>query len=147
MSAQLSQHVTTRLLIAEKSENSAYALDSTLRDAGIATKLTISDDLAYIAQQVSEGHCDIVLLTDKIDGLEQIMPRIREQAPRTPILLMTQEQSSWTIPAALQIGITDVIPASDSEHLALVVKRELEHVCQQEHFAQVRRALKEAEQR
>jgi len=147
MSAQLSQHVTTRLLIAEKSENSAYALDSTLRDAGIATKLTISDDLAHIAQQVSEGHCDIVLLTDKIDGLEQILPRIREQAPRTPILLLTQEQSSWTTPAALAIGMTDVIPAGDAQHLALVVKRELEHVCQQEHFAQVRRALKEAEQR
>ena len=147
MSAQLSQHVTTRLLIAEKSENSAYALDSTLRDAGIATKLTISDDLAHIAQQVSEGHCDIVLLTDKIDGLEQILPRIREQAPRTPILLLIQEQSSWTIPAALQIGITDVIQASDAQHLTLAVKRELEHVCQHEHFAQVRRALKEAEQR
>jgi len=147
MSAQLSQHVTTRLLIAEKSENSAYALDSTLRDAGIATKLTISDDLAHIAQQVSEGHCDIVLLTDKIDGLEQILPRIREQAPRTPILLLTQEQSSWTTPAALAIGMTDVIPGGDAQHLALVVKRELEHVCQQEHFAQVRRALKEAEQR
>ncbi|XOV83627.1 MAG: EAL domain-containing protein [bacterium] len=147
MSAQLSQHVTTRLLIAEKSENSAYALDSTLRDAGIATKLTISDDLAHIAQQVSEGHCDIVLLTDKIDGLEQILPRIREQAPRTPILLLTQEQTSWTTPAAMHLGITDVVEAGDAEHLALVVKRELEHVCQHEHFAQVRRALKEAEQR
>ena len=110
-------------------------------------KLTISDDLAHIAQQVSEGHCDIVLLTDKIDGLEQILPRMREQAPRTPILLLTQEQSSWTTAAALQIGITDVIPASDKAHLALAVKRELEHVCQHEHFAQVRRALKEAEQR
>ncbi len=147
MSAQLSQHVTTRLLIAEKSENSAYALDSTLRDAGIATKLTISDDLAHIAQVISDGQCDIVLLTDKIDGLEQILPRIREQAPRTPILLLTQPETKWTIPIALHIGITDVIPAQDSEHLALVVKRELEHVCQHEHFAQVRRALKEAEQR
>lgn len=147
MSAQLSQHVTTRLLIAEKSENSAYALESTLRDAGIATKLTISDDLAHIAQIISDGQCDLVLLTDKIDGLEQILPRIREHAPRTPILLLTQPETTWTIPIALHIGITDVIPAKDSEHLALVVKRELEHVCQHEHFAQVRRALKEAEQR
>ena len=36
MSAQLFQHVTTRLLIAEKSEENAYELDSLLRDAGIS---------------------------------------------------------------------------------------------------------------
>ena len=50
MSAQLSQLDTTRLLIAEKSENTAYELESVLRDAGIATKLNISDDLSQITQ-------------------------------------------------------------------------------------------------
>ena len=87
MSAQLSQHVSTRLLIAEKSENAAHELDSCLRDAGIATKLSISDDLAHIAQTITQGEADIVLLTDKIDGLENI-DRIIDisQAPigRTP---------------------------------------------------------------
>lgn len=148
MSAQLSQHVSTRLLIAEKSENSAHAFDSTLRDAGVATKLTISDDLAHIAQVLSDGEADIALLTDKIQGLDTILPRIREQAPHTPIILLTQpEQTEWDIIRALELGITDLVPADQSAQLALVVKRELEHVCQREHFGQVRRALKEAEQR
>ncbi|NOX49819.1 MAG: EAL domain-containing protein [Gammaproteobacteria bacterium] len=162
MSAQLSQHVTTRLLIAEKSENAAYELDSALRDAGIATKLTISDDLAHIAQITSQGETDIVLLTYKIDGLEKLLPRIRAGAPHTPVVLLTSPQDpepktsenasaneaqQWTIASALAIGATDVVPVNCPEQLALVVKRELENVCQRQQYSQVRRALKEAEQR
>ena len=79
MSAQPSQYVTTRLLIAEKSENAAYELDSALRDAGIATKLSISDDLAHIAQVLGEGETDIAILTDKIEGLDKLLPRIHEK--------------------------------------------------------------------
>lgn len=74
--------MTTRLLIAEKSENAAHALDSTLRDAGIATKLSISDDLAQISALVSKGEADIALVTDKIDGLDQALPRLRATSSR-----------------------------------------------------------------
>jgi EAL domain-containing protein (putative c-di-GMP-specific phosphodiesterase class I)/PAS domain-containing protein len=154
MSAQLSQHVTTRLLIAEKSENAATELDSTLRDAGIATKPLITDDLAHIAQVLAQGEVDIALLTDKLDGLDQFLPRMRENAPQTPIIFLTrtadQDQTTGTplLPAdAMSLGATDVVPADDFQQITLVVKRELEHVCEREHFAQVRRALKEAEQR
>lgn len=150
MSAQLSQHVTMRLLIAEKSENRAYEFDSKLRDAGIATKLIISDDLAHIAQLMADGSVDIVLLTDKLDGLDQFLPRLRANAPHIPIILVTDsagESSTWTVAAALNLGATDVVPAECAEQLVLVVKRELAHVCRQEHFGQVRHALNEAEQR
>ncbi|MGK0260056.1 MAG: PAS domain S-box-containing protein [Candidatus Azotimanducaceae bacterium] len=150
MSAQPSQYLTTRLLIAEKSENAAHELDSTLRDAGIATKLIVSDDLAHIAQIVADGETDIVILTDKIDGLDTLLPRIHENSPHVPIVLLvddTQENNPWTVAHALTLGATDLVPASRPEQLALVVQRELEHVCQRVHASQLRRALKEAEQR
>jgi len=148
MSAQLSKHVTTRLLIAEKSENAAHELESLLRDAGIATKLTISDDLAHIGQILSEGETDIALLTEKIDGLEQLLPRLRENAPHTPLILLTQpDQTSWSTAHALRLGVTDVVSHDEHEQLTLVVQRELEHVCQRELFADVHRALQESEQR
>ncbi|MEM9620131.1 MAG: hypothetical protein AAF993_00685 [Pseudomonadota bacterium] len=149
MPAQLSPQATTRLLIAEKSENSAYELDSALRDAGIATKLSISDDLAHIAQMVGQGETDIAVLTDKIDGLEQLLPRIREKAPHTPVILLTDDNpdSTWSVVSALNLGATDAVPANCPDQLALVIKRELENVCQRQNFSQVRRALKEAEER
>lgn len=148
MSAQLSHHVTTRLLVVEKSENAAHELDSILRNAGVATKLAISDDLAHVATVVDS--VDLVLLSTKIDGIDKLLPRIRENGPNTPIILVTDEageNSPWNVARALEIGATDVVPLQQSEQLALVVKRELEHVCQREHFSQVRRALKEAEER
>ena len=80
MSAQPFEHTTTRLLIADKSENTAHELDSTLRDAGIATKLSISDDLAHIAQLVADGETDIAILTDRMDGLDKVLPRIHANA-------------------------------------------------------------------
>ncbi len=149
MSAQLSQQGTTRLLIAEKSENSAYELDSALRDAGIATKLSISDDLGQIAQMVGQGETDIAVLTDKFDGLEQLIPRIRQNGPHTPLILLTDDsqESAWSVVSALNLGATDAVPASCPDQLALVIKRELENVCQRQNYSQIRRALKEAEER
>lgn len=149
MSAQPTEHVNTRLLIAEKSENAAHALDSSLRNAGVATKLSISDDLAHIAQQISSDQIDIALLTDKLDGLENIIPRIRENAPHVPLLLLTDPDSDSSLSPleALRLGITDVVPADQHEYISQVVLRELEHVCSRQHTSQLRRALTEAEQR
>ena len=132
----------------KKSENAAHELDSTLRDAGIATKLSISDDLAHIGQLLTNGEADIVLLTDKLEGLKQILPRLRENAPHIPVILLSHPgQVEWTVAQALDLGATDVVPADQLDQLTLVVKRELAHICQREHFSQVRRALQEAEQR
>ena len=149
MSAQPSQHETTRLLIAEKSENSAHALDSVLRDAGIATQLSISDDLAHIAQMLAEGETDIALLTDQMDGLETLIPRIREHAPHTPIILLVddKQQEAFSVAGALGLGATDVVPNNCPEQLALVVKRELENVAHRHSHVLLRRALNEAEKR
>ncbi|MEM7077823.1 MAG: EAL domain-containing protein [Pseudomonadota bacterium] len=142
--------VTTRVLIGEKSENAAHELDSTLRNAGIATKLSISDDLMHVEQLLKEGTTDIALLTDKMEGLDKILPRLRENAPHTPVILVTHDNApgpGWSVSSALGLGATDAVPADCGEQLALVVKRELQHICQRQHYSQVRRALKEAEQR
>ena len=149
MSAQPSQHTTMRLLIAEKSENAAHALDSALRDAGIATKLSISDDLAHIAKLIADDEVDLALLTDKLPGLETILPRIKEHSPQTPLLLLTspESQSQWTPAKALRLGITELIQAGEHEHLCLVAKRAFELLIERRDTKQVRRALTEAEQR
>ena len=85
MSAQPFEHTTTRLLIADKSENTAHELDSTLRDAGIATKLSISDDLAHIAQLVADGETDIANATPVTVISGQTVPEIDAQfTPPTP---------------------------------------------------------------
>ena len=147
MSAQLSQLDTTRLLIVDKSENSAHELDSALRDAGIATKLSISDDLSHIAQLIANGETDIALITEQIDGMDELIPRLREQSPHTPVILLTEEASPEAVVHALGLGATDAIHKQAKDQLAMVVKRELTHVSERRNYSQLRRALKEAEQR
>ncbi|MEM7100569.1 MAG: EAL domain-containing protein [Pseudomonadota bacterium] len=147
MPEPLTQLDTTRLLIAEHSENTAHELDSCLRDAGIPTRLRVSDDLTDILNQIVEGDTDIALLTDKLEGVEQLIPKIKDQAPHTPVILLTDNPEPAAVVEALGLGASDVVSKQASEQLALVVKRELSHVSNRKNFSHLRRALKEAEQR
>lgn len=147
MAEQLTQLDTTRLLIAAKSENTAHELDSTLRDAGIATRMQVSDDLTQIVEQIAKGDTDIALLAAHLEGVEQVIPRIREQAPYTPVILLTDSPTPEAVVQALGLGASDVVANDAADQLALVVKRELAHVSDRKNFSQLRRALNEAEQR
>ncbi len=132
-----------RLLIAENSENAAHEFDSLLRDAGIATRMKIVD-LPMASNAL--GEADMLLANSALPDLEKILPHLRAKAPHVPIILIT-EDSNMTTTRGMQLGAADVVPKSDPEQLVLVVKRELEHICQVNRLNQTRRALKEAEQR
>lgn len=148
MSAQPSQYATIRLLIAEKSENAAFELDSALRNHNIATKLLVSDDLAHIGQLLQDGALDLVLFNDQIEGLAQALPRFRDVSPLTPmIILASEEPSRWSIAETLALGATDLVPADSLTQLSLVVSRELRHVAAQDDFTRIEAALIEAERR
>ena len=149
MSAQLSQHSMVRLLVAEKSENAAHQIDSSLRNAGIGTRMTVSDDLVHIAQLMSQAEADLVVIGSAIGDLEQLLPRLRDAAPQTPIVVLTSTESD-TGPAAgdlLALGATDAVSSDALQHLALVAQRELHHVEQQAAYQQMQQALQEAEER
>ena len=77
----LTQLDTTRLLIAERSENIAHELDSSLRDAGISTRLQVSDDLTHILDQIVNGETDIALPPEEFRELVSgIQTRLNECA-------------------------------------------------------------------
>ncbi|MDH3642041.1 MAG: PAS domain S-box protein, partial [Gammaproteobacteria bacterium] len=144
MTAQQPQHAPVRLLIAESSENAAHEFDSLLRDAGIATRAEIID-LPMASKSL--GDADMLLANSCLPELEKMLPHLRAKAPNVPIILINPEESNLSTAQGMQLGAADVVPKSEPEQLVLVVKRELEHVCQINRLSQTRRALKEAEQR
>ncbi|MFP6836604.1 MAG: PAS domain S-box protein [Pseudomonadales bacterium] len=144
MTAQQPPHAPVRLLIAENSENAAYEFDSLLRDAGISTRATIIE-LPMAIDKLDEA--DLLLANTALPELESMLPRLRALAPHVPIILINAEGSNLTITRGMQLGAADVVPKSDPEQLVLVVKRELENICQANRLIQARRALREAEQR
>ncbi len=144
LSAQQAQHGPVRLLIAERSENAAYQFDSLLRDAGIATRLEIVD-LPMAVDKLA--HADMMLCNAALQDLPQMLPRLASLAPRVPIIVISNEDAAMAPAEGMELGAVDVVRDSDSQHLVLVVKREIEHVCQNIRLRQAKKALAEAEQR
>jgi len=144
MSAQQAQHAPVRLLIAERSENAAYQFDSLLRDAGVATRPEIID-LPMAVDKLA--HADMMLCSTALPELNQLLPRLVSIAPHVPIILVSNDDAPLTAIEGMELGAADVVAEADARHLVLVVKRELEHVCRNIQYRQMKKALAEAEQR
>ena len=144
MSAELTQHAPVRLLIAESSENSAQEFDSLLRDAGIATRMQLTD-LATASDAMSK--VDLMLCDAGLPQLEQLLPKLRTKAPHVPIILINNADAEMTTSQGMRLGAADVVSKSDPDELVLVFKRELEHVCQGQRMSELHRTLMETEQR
>ncbi len=144
MTAQQPPHAPVRLLIAENSENAAHRFDSLLRDAGIATRPEIID-LPMALEALSNA--DMMLCNASLPNLDRVVPQLRQKAPHVPIIVINNDDASLTPADVLELGAADAVADSDAKHLVLVVKRELEHVCQHLRLHQTRKALEEAEQR
>jgi PAS domain S-box-containing protein len=144
MTAQQPQHAPVRLLIAETSENAAHRFDSLLRDAGIATRPEIID-LPMALESLASA--DMMICNSALPDLDRLLPRLAERAPHVPIIVVNNETRSLSPTEVLELGAADAVADCEPKHLVLVVKRELEHVCQYLRLKQTRRALEEAEQR
>jgi len=144
MTAQQPHTAPVRLLSAETSENAAHRFDSLLRDAGIPTRPEIID--LPMALEALAG-ADMLICNSALPDLDRLLPRLAERAPHVPIIVVNNESKSLTPTEVLELGGADAVAASEPKHLVLVVKRELEHVCQYARLKQTRRALEEAEQR
>ncbi len=144
MSTQQAQHAPVRLLIAERSENAAYQFDSLLRDAGVATRPEVIE-LPMAIDKLA--HADMMICNAALPELNQLLPRLVSLAPRVPIILVSNDEAPLTAAEGMELGAADVVAEADSQHLVLVVKRELEHVCRNLQYRQMKKALAEAEQR
>jgi len=64
-----------------------------------------------------------------------------------PIIVVNDGDDTLSQAEGMELGAADVVSGSDDAHLVLVVKRELEHVCLNIQYRQMKKALAEAEQR
>lgn len=142
---------TLRMLLAGGSESDASQWESRLRDAGIATRLTWTDDLVQARELVQDGKADFLLcggVTDAgSDALDGAVRDIRASRPDLPIVLLQDATTERARASALALGANDVVASDDEEHLSLVVQREFANVCLARRLRQTRAALKEAEER
>jgi multidomain signaling protein FimX len=144
MAAEHSPHAPVRLLIAESSENAAQEVDSLLRDAGIATRLRVTD-LDHAGDMIPTA--DLMICNTRLPQLEQRLAQLRLKAPHVPIILLNPPDGSMSTADGLRLGAADLVPQQNPEQLVLVFRRELAHACQGQRLSELNRALREAEQR
>jgi len=145
-------HSPLCFLIAPKSEPTIHTLEAALSAAGITTELAVDTPLTAVDALIEDPRCDLVVLTHAFEHLQTCLPRLREQKPHTPIIVVAPTRSASAptcsqTAATMSMGATDVIYADQIEQFVLVVKRELAHVCHHYRFTQMRHALKHSEER
>ena len=146
MSGSSKSNGPVRLIVADQSENAANAIDSRLRDAGIATRFQYVDDLSMALEHMS--NIDLLLCNASLDGTSSAIPELRKHGPNVPIVLLTTNPTEpFDAEQGMLLGASDVVPIEQRERLLMVCRRELNNRSQDLRFDQLRQALEEAEQR
>ena len=135
-----------RLIVADRSESAATAIESRLRDAGIATRLQYIDDISLAVNSIVDS--DLLLCNASLVGAAKAIPELRKLAPKIPIVLLTNNsEEPFNAEQGMLLGASDVVPVDQRERLLLVCQRELDNRSQNSQFSVLNKALVEAEQR
>lgn len=146
MSATQRQAAPVRLLIADRTENDAYAIDSLLRNAGIATRLRYIDDLSMAADHIDDT--DLLLLGAGLPDALPAVSALRKIKSRLPIIVVNDDDApELNLNDAFAQGASDLVRREHEAHLLRACERELDSACTGAKLAQTKRALAEAEQR
>ncbi len=146
MSASQRQSAPVRLLIADRTENDAYAIDSLLRNSGIATRMRFIDDLSMAADHVDDT--DLVLINTGLKDAVRAVGALHELRERLPVILVAGDDgATLTLDQAYREGASDLVQRDHETHLLRACRRELDHQCVSARLSESRRALAEAEQR
>ncbi|MFK7912486.1 MAG: EAL domain-containing protein [Pseudomonadales bacterium] len=146
MSATQRQSAPVRLLIADRTENDAYAIDSLLRNAGIATRLRFIDDVSMAADHIDDT--DLLLLGAGLPDAMRAVTALRKIKARLPIILVNDADSAAVdLNEAFAQGASDLVQREHEAHLLRACEREVETSCMGIKLLQTKRALAEAEQR
>ncbi|MGI9326095.1 MAG: EAL domain-containing protein [Pseudomonadales bacterium] len=146
MSAKQRQTAPVRLLVADRTENEAYAIDSLLRNAGVATRLRFIDDISLAADHLDDA--DLLVLNAELPDAERAISALKKLKARLPIVVVSDgEEHQLDVETAFAAGVDDLVLRNHSEHLLRACQRELDAQCLSLKLQQTKRALAEAEQR
>lgn len=132
------------LLVLTSQATEAERLIAALRTGGLAVRGAYSINPDRIQDLAERRACDLVvcLSYDPELDLEKILARYREVHADIPLLVLAERQDAHRVRLqALRAGARDVVERDDSEHLQLVVARELSDLQQRRQSRRLNRRL------
>lgn len=138
------------VLVLTAQSNEAERLITALRNGGLAVRGLHSAEGERIHRVVERGECDLVLCCSYDSEVDpgSVLARHRELETDVPLILVSDHQSdSQSMIRALRAGARDVIERDDSEHLQLVVGRELADLRERRRARDLEQRLRQCEER
>jgi len=140
---------TIKLLILDTSRNEADKLVNLLRNAGCATQAQFIESEQHLLDLLNSKSWDLFYASERSTELnaQQALAHIKKLELDLPLILLSETNDSEKMLAALQTGINDVVPLSESERLLLVSLRELDSLSQRRARRKAEISLRDAEKR
>lgn len=140
---------TVHLLILDPSQNDAESVVSLLRNAGRATRahrITSEEDLE---ENLKSGTWDLLLARDVEQDFspDDALAMVKRMDKDVPFVLMSQDYDRERAVGLMKAGAQDIVPYDYSDHLVLVVKRELAALEERRRRRLLESHLRESEQR
>ncbi|MBC7191343.1 EAL domain-containing protein [Marinobacter sp.] len=140
---------TVHLLILDPSQNDAESVVSLLRNAGRATRahrITSEEDLE---ENLKSGTWDLLLARDVEQEFtpDDALAMVKRMDKDVPFILMSEDYSRERAVGLMKAGAQDIVPYQYSDHLVLVVKRELAALEERRRRRLLESHLRESEQR
>ena len=135
-----------KILIADDDASIRLVLSQAFSRLGYDVRAT--GNAATLLKWVSEGDGDLVI-TDVVmpdENVFDVLPRIRKQRPKLPVIVMSAQNTLLTAINAAEGGVFDYMPKPfDLDEMASVAKRALERPADKEAAKAQARAMREAE--
>ncbi len=132
----------TRLLVVDDDLPTCRLFTAVFKAQGI--EIAVAHDGRAGLARFDELAPDAVLLDlqlPELDGIE-VLTRLRERAPQTPVVMLTADRDVKTAVRAIQLGAFDYLSKPiDHEELVLVVRRALERRALEREIAELRRRV------
>jgi len=140
---------TIRLLLLHESQDEAELLLNTLRKAGRATRADFAHNEEGLIGMLKGGDWDAVLVRPDVAGCTpaRAVAQVRKLGRDIPVIVLANDNASGTVVAGLKSGARDVVPRGETEHLLLVLEREMANLANLREKNRLMADLRESEKR
>ncbi len=140
---------TIKLLILDTSRNEAEELVNLLRNAGRATHAVFIESEEHLLELLNTKSWDLFYASERSQEVtaQQAVAHLKKLELDVPLILLSEDYDAEKVLTSLQAGISDVVPATETERLLLVSLRELENLIQRRARRKAEIGLRDAEKR
>lgn len=140
------------LLVIESTSNDVETLLNTLRNEDVAVESRHLSDVGQLERALDEGQWDLLLCASNVAGIdiERVVEIANVDGRDVPVVVIHDqdaESARQAVVEALAVGARDAVQKTDSEHLKLVLRREIESLGARRDVNRWRNALSEREER